>query len=189
MKILISILLAGGLITSNLAVADAELKQRAMKSKQVVKEFMGQLKGELKGAMKAGGPLNAIDVCNKRAPEIAEALSSKYGWSIARTSLKTRNASNKPDAWEEKVLQEFEQRKSNGEAVKPMAFFESVGEGSEKQFRFMKAIPTGEVCLKCHGQNIPEQVKAGIDKLYPEDQATGFSKGDIRGAFTITQPW
>lgn len=189
MKRLISILLAGGFMASNLAMADAELKQRAMKSKQVVKEFMGQLKGELKGAMKAGGPLNAIDVCNKRAPEIAENLSNKYGWDIARTSLKTRNSSNEADAWEEKVLQAFEQRKAKGEAVKPMAFFEAVGNGSEKRFRFMKAIPTGEVCLKCHGENIPEQVRAGIDKLYPEDQATGFSKGDIRGAFTISQPW
>jgi hypothetical protein len=27
-----------------------------------------------------------------------------------------------------------------------------------------------------------------IRDLYPEDQATGFSPGDIRGAFTILKP-
>ncbi|MCW8924245.1 MAG: DUF3365 domain-containing protein [Gammaproteobacteria bacterium] len=169
---------------ANLAQADENLKQRAQKSKAVVKEFMGQLKGELESAMKAGGPVNAISVCNKMAPVIAKNLSDKYGWDIARTSLKTRNAANKPDAWETKVLNEFDARKAKGEDVKPMAHFESV----DGNFRFMKAIPTGEVCLKCHGENIAPPVKAKLKELYPDDMATGYKLGDVRGAFTIIQP-
>ncbi|MCK5263483.1 MAG: DUF3365 domain-containing protein, partial [Gammaproteobacteria bacterium] len=130
------------------AYADNNLKERAQKSKGAVKEFMGQLKGELKAGMKAGGPVNAISVCKDKAPVIAKSLSNKYGWNIARTSLKTRNTSNAPDAWETKVLNEFEARKAKGEAVKPMAYFEAVDNNGKKSFRFMKAIPTGEVCLK-----------------------------------------
>jgi len=170
------------------ANADTHLKDRAQKSKAVVMEFMGQLKGELQAAMKAGGPVNAIKVCNEKAPAIAASLSEKHGWKIARTSLKTRNASNIPDAWETRVLNEFEARKTKGEAVEPMAYFEAVENEDKKSFRFMKAIPTGEVCLKCHGENIAAPIKAKLDELYPDDKATGFKLGDIRGAFTITQP-
>lgn len=170
------------------AYADGHLKQRAMQSKEVVKEFMGQLKGELKSAMEAGGPVNAINVCKDKAPTIAADLSKKYNWTVARTSLKTRNPDNAPDLWEERVLQEFEVRKNDGEDVKAMAYFAEVDEKGEKSFRFMKAIPTGEVCLKCHGKNLAPEVSAKLKETYPEDKATGFKLGDIRGAFTITQP-
>ncbi|MCW9012335.1 MAG: DUF3365 domain-containing protein [Gammaproteobacteria bacterium] len=170
------------------AYADNHLKQRAMESKTVVKEFMGQLKGELQAAMKAGGPGNAINVCKESAPLIAKNLSDKYGWKVARTSLKTRNPNNAPDAWEADVLRKFEARKQAGEDVKPMAYFAEVEDKGSKSFRFMKAIPTGEACLKCHGTNIDAKVVAKLDATYPEDKARGFKLGDIRGAFTIVQP-
>ncbi|MCW8909429.1 MAG: DUF3365 domain-containing protein [Gammaproteobacteria bacterium] len=172
-----------------LVSANDALSQRTQKSKMVVKQFMGQLKGELQNAMKSGGPSNAIDVCNKTAPLIAKNLSDKYGWKVARTSLKTRNAANEPDVWEAKVLNMFEERKSKGEDVKSMAYSEAIEVKGRKYFRFMKAIPTGEVCLKCHGNNVAPELTAKIKEIYPDDQATGFELGDIRGAFTIIQPW
>jgi hypothetical protein len=53
-----------------------------------------------------------------------------------------------------------------------------------KVFRYMKAIPTDDVCLMCHGEQIQENLSAELQRLYPNDQATGYKKGDIRGAFT-----
>ena len=182
--VLLTILL--GLSTSQ-AYADAH-KARVAKSKAVVKEFMGQLKGELQRAMKAGGPVKAIKVCNKVAPHIAEEQSRKHGYKIARTSLKLRNKDNAPDAWETNVLKAFEDRKTKGEDVKKMAYFEVMEENGKKTFRFMKAIPTGKVCLNCHGAKIKPEVKAELKKFYPDDKATGYKIGDIRGAFTISQP-
>ena len=69
-----------------------------------------------------------------------------------------------------------------------MAYFETVENNGKKSFRFMKAIPTGEVCLKCHGGNIAPPIRAKLKELYPNDMATGYKLGDVRGAFTITQP-
>ncbi len=60
--------------------------------------------------------------------------------------------------------------------------------GGVPTFRYMKAIPTAEPCLTCHGVNVAEPVKAKLAQLYPQDQATGFKAGDIRGAFTISKP-
>ena len=63
-----------------------ELDRRTAESRAVTMEFMQTLKGELQAAIKAGGPVNAIQVCNTRAPEIATGFSDKKGWVVARTS-------------------------------------------------------------------------------------------------------
>jgi hypothetical protein len=51
----------------------------------------------------------------------------------------------------------------------------------------MKAIPTGTMCLACHGSSVDEKTLKKINTLYPNDQAIGFSSEDLRGAFSITK--
>ena len=38
----------------------------------------------------------------------------------------------------------------------------------------------------CHGSGLDPALKAEIERLYPDDQATGFKAGELRGAFTVT---
>ena len=165
-----------------------ELEARAAASRAAAKEFGAQLKEALQSAMQQGGPVNAIEVCNETAPEIAALISAETGWRVARTALKTRNPDNAPDPWEQAMLQRFEQAKAQGEDVKMMEAFEVLGEGQNQQFRYMKAIATGPICLTCHGETLAPELRARLEALYPQDQATGFKLGDIRGAFTIQQP-
>lgn len=159
-----------------------------MESRMAIKAFAGELKGELQSAMKAGGPVNAISVCNTRAPEIADAVNSKGKLNISRVSLKNRNPSNAPDAWQQAVLEDFEKRKAAGEIADKIDYSATVDTAQGKKFRYMKAIPTGAICLNCHGSSIHSDVKAKLNELYPEDKATGYSEGDIRGAFYVTIP-
>lgn len=171
------------------AFAQTSDGSHAAEAKVLVKEFFTTLKGELQGAISSGGPVSAIQVCKERAPAIAQTLSEKSGWEVGRTSLKLRNpALNAPDAWEKQVLQNFEERKAGGEDAQAMAFAEVVELDGEKRYRFMKAIPTGEVCLLCHGEAINSDIAEAIDEAYPDDQARGFALGDIRGAFTLSKP-
>jgi hypothetical protein len=107
---------------------------------------------------------------------------------IARTSLKLRQPDNAPDEWETRQLQSFERRKAAGENPAGIEVGEYVQSGGKTLFRYMKAIPTGEVCLNCHGSALAPEVTAKLKELYPADAATGFKLGDLRGAFTITQP-
>jgi hypothetical protein len=51
----------------------------------------------------------------------------------------------------------------------------------------MKAIPTAEVCLVCHGENIAPNIQAKLAELYPNDKAIGFNVGELRGAFSVTE--
>jgi len=167
------------------AGAEEDVAQLTAEGQQVIKGFFTDLKGELVKGMKAGGPVHTIDVCSKVAPNLAEAHSQMSGWQIARTSLKPRNPDNAPDAWETRVLEQFETRKAAGEDPTKLVYTEIVEDDGREVFRMMKAIPTAEVCTKCHGVELQEPVVKKLDELYPEDQARGFKVGDLRGAFTL----
>jgi hypothetical protein len=171
------------------ANAANEIDERAANSRAAVKQFFGVLKGELVAGIKAGGPAHTIGICNEQAPAIADKISTEKGWSVARTSLKFRNPTNEPDNWERSVLENFEARKTAGENPAKMEHFEIVEMSGKKVFRYMKAIPTAEKpCLACHGEKISPEVEVKLSELYPDDTARGYKPGDIRGAFTITQP-
>jgi hypothetical protein len=185
----ITIYSAAALIIAAPALSASETTSGANdEAKALIQQFASSLQGELVSAIKAGGPSNAIAVCQEKAPAIATSLSETSDWQIGRTSLKTRNASNKPDAWEEGILEQFEARKAEGQPVKGMSYAEVVETDDQKTYRYMMAIPTQEVCLTCHGSDIDPELAATIDAAYPEDQARGYSAGDIRGAFTLTKP-
>ena len=171
-----------------LAGDPVDLEAHAAKARGAIQAFAPKLKGALKSAMQEGGPVNAIGVCHTEAPEIAADVSAAQGVDIARTSLKVRNPDNTPDAWEKAVLEAFEARKAAGEDPMKLEHYEVVEQDGEKVFRYMKAIPTGAVCLRCHGsEQVKPPVAERLSELYPEDQARGFNIGDLRGAFTIRE--
>jgi hypothetical protein len=140
------------------------------------------------GSLQAGGPEAAIAVCKIKAPAIAKEKAASTGWSIGRTALKLRNPANSPDAWERSVLLRFQEQIREGAEAKNLEHYETTTKNGEGVFRYMRAIPTQAPCLSCHGSNLSQNVKAKIAELYPEDRATGFSLGELRGAFTIVQP-
>jgi len=167
-------------------VAEEKLQTYRM----AIKGFGGGLKAELQKGMKEGGPVAAIGICNTKAMTVAAEHSKKSGFDIARTSLKTRSHQNVPDEWEKAVLMQFEERKAKGEAPKKLEYAKIVEDkDGNREIRYMKAIPTGKVCLACHGatEEMDKAVVERLDKLYPEDQARGFKGGDLRGAFTIRE--
>ena len=178
-----AVFLAAAPLTLHAEAADPNLNQ----ARTLVKQFAGQLQAEVAAGMKAGGPVHTIEVCSVKAPAIAAEITESSGWQVGRTSLKLRNPANTPDAWELQVLEQFEARKAAGEPVDKLEFAEVVGSGDDQQYRYMKAIPTGEVCLNCHAAEIKPPVEEKLSQIYPQDQARGFSLGDIRGAFTLSK--
>lgn len=191
----LSVLIPTGLIGSfavvGLAFAGGEsAMMNAYQAKQLISTFASQLQSELKSALQQGGPTAAVEICKERAPAIADSLSQPAGWQIGRTSLKPRNlALNSPDGWERRVLNQFEDRAAAGENPRDLTYAEVVQGEDGKRYRFMKAIPTAEVCLACHGKEINPSVAAALDDAYPNDQARGYAAGDLRGAFSLEKPY
>jgi len=159
-------------------------------AKKIAKALGGALQKELQAAMKAGGPVNALDACNVEAMPLTAQTSKDYGATVSRVSLKNRNPENAPDDWQQPILQAFDERAANGEDPASMASatVEPLDNGKQ-QLRFMKALPVGGVCLACHGAEIDAKTRAKIDELYPDDKATDYSLGEIRGAIVVVKDY
>jgi len=158
------------------------------KSKSTIKALAINLKKSLKLILEESGPIAAVEYCNIAALDITNEVSNQKNVLIKRTSLKLRNKSNMPDNWEINVLSNFEKRKQNGENIMDLSYQEVFKENNEAFFRYMKAIPTGQVCLTCHGSNIDSKLAYKLSELYPDDNAYNYKIGDIRGAFSVKIP-
>lgn len=144
----------------------------------------------LNAEIKAGGHASAISVCREKAPQMAKALSEAKGMEIRRVSLKNRNPKAVPDAWERSILENFDRRLEAGEKPGLLEASEIVTIDGKRTLRYMKALPTQDLCLSCHGteDKIEKEVKAKLKELYPDDKATGYQAAQIRGAITVKKP-
>ena len=144
----------------------------------------------LQEEIQKGGAEGAIGVCREKAPAMAKAASEQSGWAIRRVSLRNRSPKAVPDAWEEAVLKDFDQRAAAGEKPTSLEKGEVVTEGGKKIYRYMKALPTQDLCLQCHGtpDRIGPVVRSKLQELYPDDKAVGYAPAEIRGAITLKKP-
>ena len=179
-------LLAASLLAALPALATDLLPE----ARQVASSVPGKLLSVLSVEMDKGGPEGAISVCRDKAPELAKAASAESGWAIRRVSLNNRNPKAVPDAWERAVLEDFDRRAAAGENPKSLEKGEVVADGGKKAYRYMKALPTVDLCLNCHGASasLTPAVREKLAALYPQDKAVGYSAGQIRGAMTLKKP-
>ena len=146
-----------------------------------------KLLAALQQEISKSGPEGAILVCKDMAPKMADEISRQTGWKIKRVSLKARNDARAiPDAWEKAALEDFDKRAAAGE---PPAQLEK-GEKIDNEYRYVKALPVQPLCLSCHGpvDQLTPAVKSALARHYPNDLATGYSVGQIRGAISVRKP-
>jgi len=144
----------------------------------------------LTAELNRSGPAGAIEVCRDKAPEMARAASQRTGWGVRRASLKNRNPDGVPDAWERAALERFDAQAAAGVAGSTLETYQVVSEDGKPYFRYAKALPTQALCVQCHGaaDKLSEPVKAKLQALYPNDRATGYEPGQIRGALFLKKP-
>ena len=177
-----SLLALAAYATEPAATADAQLTDAQISTaRTAVNALQTELQTALQTAMRDGGPIAAIEVCQLQALPITASISEQQKLHIRRTALKLRNPANAPDDWEAQQLADFAARAERGESLATM---ETVSR-ADGEFRYMKAIPTGAACTGCHGTQIAEPLATALKERYPADQATGFAPGDLRGAFSV----
>ncbi|MCC6870655.1 MAG: DUF3365 domain-containing protein [Burkholderiales bacterium] len=156
-------------------------------ARKVASSVPPKLLAVLQTEIAKGGPEGAIEVCRDKAPAMAKAASEETGWAIRRVSLKNRNPKAVPDAWERAVLEDFDRRAAAGENPATLEKAEVVTADGKPVRRYMRALPTQELCLGCHGpaDKLKPAVSEKLKVLYPEDKGTGYAVGQIRGAMTI----
>lgn len=159
--------------TSASAVTEAQATQTA---KETFQQFGKTLKAELQKAISEAGPVNAVEVCHARAPQIAEEISKARGFSMGRSSHRLRNQNNAPD---EDIARYLEKYSASGKEA-PVAAV-STDEG----WTVIAPIITQPLCVTCHGdpKTFSPELTQALNKYYPNDKATGFKPGDLRGVF------
>ncbi|MDR3390760.1 MAG: DUF3365 domain-containing protein [Sulfuriferula sp.] len=157
-------------------------------SRDAAKSLLTQLGATLKQELSTNGPVAAVGVCKQVAPAIAADVSQKTGMQVGRVGTRVRDtALGTPDAWEQAALTDFAARLAKGESAEKMEFTQVVTEPTGKYLRYAKAITVQPMCLTCHGPaaNIPDGVKERLAVDYPNDKATGYNVGDLRGAVVV----
>jgi hypothetical protein len=150
-------------------------------------EFMKELKGILIEQIQTGGVVQAVAVCSDTAQLLTNEFGVERGVFIKRVSIKNRNKNNYPDDFEKRVLNRFELLKQNNELNNETEYAEIITEGDYKYLRYLKPILVQAECLNCHGNqtDMMPEVSNLIVQEYPQDKATGYKVGDLRGAVSI----
>jgi hypothetical protein len=136
-----------------------------------------QLSSRLMEVMSSQGPTAAILVCQQEAPKIASEVSATQGLQIGRTGVRLRNPKNKPPQWATSLI----------EAQTDTPTFAKLSNGHAAA---LLPIMLQIQCLMCHGpkEQIAPEIQEQLTKLYPNDEATGFTEGELRGWFWIDLP-
>jgi hypothetical protein len=203
-RLLVLTVLAGLLLTVSAIAADPEegtvsapedaFKEAAMLeavrpvAAPVAGKLMEALSGRLMEAMGTGGPKAAISVCRDEAMVLSEAVRREKGIPhLKRVGVRVRNPENAPDPHEAAALAHFT-RKGVEEGQYPAEWVQRVtlSDGQE-QLRYYRAIPLQARCVGCHGpkDQIPGIIRDVLAEAYPEDAATGFEPGQLRGLMVV----
>lgn len=153
------------------------------KGEEAATALMQSLGGQLKGALQSGGPVSAIQVCQQAAMPLTEAAGAgREGVTIRRTTLRPRNPANAPDEIDREVLTGMEAAMDK-ESSPPGA----VIRWESATARYYRPLLVQEVCLNCHGdpESFPSALTDALAQLYPDDEATGYSLGQLRGVIRV----
>jgi len=152
-------------------------------SRETVLALKTALMTELQTAIKANGVAAGIQVCQSVAQPTTDGVTAgEPKTKISRTALRVRNPANAPDATSTAILQEWTQRVlATSQPPAPAVSREG------DSVIVHHPILLQEGCVACHGKpdTFAPEVAQALQTLYPNDEATGFAVGQLRGAFRI----
>ncbi|MCW5555466.1 MAG: DUF3365 domain-containing protein [Verrucomicrobiae bacterium] len=177
-------------VTESPLPSPLSLEQHAAALQQgqvIVAETFSLLSSNLQSAIRSGGVSNALPFCSVAALPLTTRLAGKHGVAIRRLTHKPRNPVNRADGVESTILDHF--RTSGVETNPPAPVVTNLNAATLSYFA--PIVLNNELCLKCHGEpgvDIAPEDLAIIQRLYPQDRATGFRLGDFRGAWRVDLP-
>lgn len=172
------------LFTSTLLLASPSTEEKAIqKGNDLSSAVLQKLGGELKSQMQTNGVMGALHFCSQNALTLTEQIAKESNTSIKRISLKNRNSFNAAQKEEIALLNQWETLVKSAQPLPPQVL-----NVSDKRITYYKPILiNNEACLKCHG-NVEGELAKAIKAAYPEDKATGYKMGDLRGMIAIEMP-
>ncbi|MCO4746563.1 MAG: DUF3365 domain-containing protein [Proteobacteria bacterium] len=147
------------------------------RAKESAKKLGGTLKAKVVEGLAGEGPAKTLEMCSQEAQGMTALVAGETGVRVGRASTKLRNPANAGPEWVQAWLAEVAETATAD--IKPHT--EVVDVDGTRVARFVAPIAVGEPCLACHGEPA-EDVQAALAKAYPNDAATGYTAGQLRGA-------
>ncbi len=172
------------------APATADVQPDLQRAKSAAQAFSTRLREQLMQQMGQGGPVAAVNFCASEAPVIAAAVEQEYGVKLGRVAVpgRNRNPGNLAHGWQAEALAQVSSAVAQGGKPQDQVVVMRDGLPSNVALGFFKGIAVEPACLGCHGSSIAPPVAAAIRAHYPDDHATGFSAGDLRGGLWVEVP-
>ena len=161
-----------------------------MRAQKAASAFSSRLQGALQARMAETGPIGAIDFCHEQAPVIAAEVATEHGVRLGRVPVpgKARNPANTAIYWQVAAVKALQDQRAAGTPVTDLVFRQAGGLPDGVALRTMNGIGIQPACLACHGSDVAEPIRAAIATHYPDDAATGFALGDLRGGLWVEVP-
>lgn len=148
----------------------------------IAMQAQGELAKNLLQALNSQGPEYALAFCNERAITLTDSMGSVLSTNIKRVSDKPRNKENLAGPAAMGYIEASKLIMEDGMSPKPFLY----DDGTKKQGFY--PILANKMCMQCHGQpnsQILSGTLAKLETLYPDDMATGYSEGDLRGIWIV----
>lgn len=151
---------------------------------QVLSTVEGLFRQRLTKAIETSSAKGAISYCNTEAMQVIEKLEDSLGISIRRVTDRPRNPADSLTGIEKEIWEAYNFSPQNATAQLQIL--------NEHELIMTKPIVISDVqCLKCHGDvdiDIDSETYDLIRQQYPEDQATGYDLGALRGMWSLMIP-
>jgi len=149
-------------------------------------QLVTTLGSRLQRAIGERGAAGALEFCSVEGLPLTAEVSRATGFEIKRTSSRLRNPTNAPDSLERAALDRFEAAAAAGDSL-PEHVVQRTPAGD---FRYYRPLRVQSLCLQCHGHSadLAEGVDIALAERYPQDEATGYEVGNLRGLIRVTVP-
>lgn len=162
--------------------------------KAITQDAFQALSSKLGQAVQEGGITYALQFCNVKALPITDSLSAHHDVELRRASHRPRNPANRADSLEKETIRSYlsqleDQGRGQDEDQKELD--PRVYKDNGHIIYHAPIMINKGLCLNCHGREgaqIQEKNLQLIRQLYPNDEATGFEVGDLRGIWSVEFP-
>jgi hypothetical protein len=160
---------------------ETEVRQRGQ---ALVGQAFGVLSSRLGRVIAESGVPGAIEFCSVHAISLTTSVGTTNQVTLRLLTQRPRNPGNRAEGQALDILRQFDSALQAGTAPEPQV----VAHTPETVTFYAPIMLAMPLCLNCHGQpgsDIKPEVDAALSRIYPQDEATGFRIGQLRGAWSV----
>jgi len=149
----------------------------------------GSLLSEIRRVFAEVGPAEAVGVLHLKNFTLPKPVAGQPSvTAIKRTSLLLCNPANAPDGADQAALARIKAELDSGNPPSKILLQKIDQPDGAVEWRVYRPIGVAANCLACHGdpESFEPGVSAALRRLYPEDQAVGYSLSAWRGLIRVS---